>query len=160
MNVSIYTCPQCGSEVTIKRAGSRVPNCPDCGTLMGLFSEEPKKSMTGIFTGLEIEVPKDIQELLIPGEKVLHAVRQARIEQAIMALPGIENVSCSPGNEGDSVVFTVHYSRKEDLRARLSRAVMDGGGDLLEIRTHGMTLEDIFIRCITTDEKGVPTDVA
>ncbi len=37
----------------------------------------------GIFTGLEIEVPRDIQELLIPGENVLHAVRQARLEQAI-----------------------------------------------------------------------------
>lgn len=37
----------------------------------------------GIFTGLKIDVPQDIQELLIPGEKVLHAVRQARLEQAI-----------------------------------------------------------------------------
>ena len=37
----------------------------------------------GILTGLEIDVPRDIQELLIPGEKVLHAVRQARLEQAV-----------------------------------------------------------------------------
>lgn len=37
----------------------------------------------GFFTGLEIDVPEDIQELLITGEKVLHAVRQARLEQAI-----------------------------------------------------------------------------
>jgi hypothetical protein len=37
----------------------------------------------GIFTGLKIEVPQDIKELLIPGENVLHAVRQARLEQAI-----------------------------------------------------------------------------
>ena len=37
----------------------------------------------GIFTGLKIDVPQDIKELLIPTEKVLHAVRQARLEQAI-----------------------------------------------------------------------------
>lgn len=47
-------------------------------------SRETEGSLTGgIFTGVEIEVPKDIRELLIPGEKVLHAVRQARLEQAI-----------------------------------------------------------------------------
>lgn len=46
--------------------------------------EETRRSLTGeIFKGLEIEVPKDVRELLIPGEKVLHAVRQARLEQAI-----------------------------------------------------------------------------
>jgi len=45
---------------------------------------DEKKSLKGeIFTGLEIEIPKDIKELLIPGEKVLHSVRQARLEQAI-----------------------------------------------------------------------------
>jgi hypothetical protein len=47
-------------------------------------SEEPERSLAGgIFTGLEIDVPDDIQELLIPGEEVFHAVRQARLEQAI-----------------------------------------------------------------------------
>jgi hypothetical protein len=45
---------------------------------------QSEKSLTGgIFTGLEIKVPKDIEELLISGEKVLHSVRQARLEQAI-----------------------------------------------------------------------------
>ncbi|KYK36267.1 MAG: hypothetical protein AYK18_11975 [Theionarchaea archaeon DG-70] len=47
-------------------------------------NQEPERSVTGgIFTGLETDVPEDIRELLITGEKVLHAVRQARIEQAI-----------------------------------------------------------------------------
>lgn len=37
----------------------------------------------GVFTGLEIDVPEDVMELLVPGEKVLHSVRQARLKQAI-----------------------------------------------------------------------------
>jgi hypothetical protein len=42
------------------------------------------RSLTGdLFKGLEIDIPRDITELLIPGERVLHAVRQARLEQAI-----------------------------------------------------------------------------
>ncbi|MBU7015385.1 MAG: PH domain-containing protein [Theionarchaea archaeon] len=48
------------------------------------MNEEQKGSVTGgIFTGLEIEVPRDIKDVLIPGEHVLHAVRQARLEQAL-----------------------------------------------------------------------------
>jgi hypothetical protein len=48
------------------------------------MNEEQKGSVTGgIFTGLEIDVPKDIREVLIPSERVLHAVRQARLEQAL-----------------------------------------------------------------------------
>jgi hypothetical protein len=43
-----------------------------------------KRSVTGdIFTGIEIDIPKDVKNLLIHGEKVLHAVRQARLEQAL-----------------------------------------------------------------------------
>lgn len=48
------------------------------------MNEEQKESITGgILTGQEIEVPKDIREVLIPSERILHAVRQARIEQAL-----------------------------------------------------------------------------
>jgi len=33
--------------------------------------------------GMRIDVPEEVRKVLIPGEKVLHAVRQARIEQPI-----------------------------------------------------------------------------
>jgi hypothetical protein len=36
-----------------------------------------------IFRGKKIPVPQDVMKELIPGEQVLHAVRQARIEQPI-----------------------------------------------------------------------------
>jgi hypothetical protein len=42
------------------------------------------RSLSGdLFKGLEIDIPDDIRELLISGEHILHAVRQARLEQAI-----------------------------------------------------------------------------
>jgi hypothetical protein len=48
------------------------------------MTDRKEKSLKGeILTGLEIEIPRDIQDLLIPGEKILHAVRQARVEQVI-----------------------------------------------------------------------------
>ena len=36
-----------------------------------------------IFKGKVVELPKDVTEELIPGEQVLHVVRQARLEQPI-----------------------------------------------------------------------------
>ena len=55
-----------------------------CELSIAVMTKETERSLTGeIFTGREIEIPKDIQELLISGERILHAVRQARIEQAI-----------------------------------------------------------------------------
>ncbi|RLI92675.1 MAG: hypothetical protein DRO89_01715, partial [Candidatus Altiarchaeales archaeon] len=40
-----------------------------------------KMGIKSFFCGKKIDVPEDVKKELIPGEKVLHAVRQARIEQ-------------------------------------------------------------------------------
>ena len=40
-------------------------------------------SFNRLLYGEEIEVPEDIKEILIPGEKVLHAVKQARVQQIV-----------------------------------------------------------------------------
>jgi len=39
--------------------------------------------MKSVFTGKEIDVPKDISEVLMFDERVLHSIRQARLMQAI-----------------------------------------------------------------------------
>lgn len=81
---SRYTCPKCGSAIFLGGADIEASYCPNCGTLLMSQNTEPRKSLKdGIFTGLEIKVPKDIQKLLIPGEEVIHSVRQARLEQAV-----------------------------------------------------------------------------
>jgi len=40
-------------------------------------------SFKTIFHGEEIDVPKDVKDMLIPGEEIFYSVRQARIEQPI-----------------------------------------------------------------------------
>ena len=42
-----------------------------------------KMGIKSFFCGKKIDVPEDVKKELIPGEKVLHAVRQARIEQLL-----------------------------------------------------------------------------
>lgn len=39
--------------------------------------------LESIFFGKKIDVPEDVKRELIPGEQILHSVRQARIEQPI-----------------------------------------------------------------------------
>lgn len=40
-------------------------------------------SLKSFFCGSKINAPEEVEEELIPGEKILHAVRQARIEQLV-----------------------------------------------------------------------------
>lgn len=53
-----------------------------------------KKSDTGdTLTGVEIDIPQDVENLLLSNEKVLYAVKQTRLEQAVTP---------------DSIVVTTH----------------------------------------------------
>lgn len=40
-------------------------------------------SLKSIFCGIQIPIPADVKDMLIPGEEIFYGVRQARIEQPI-----------------------------------------------------------------------------
>jgi len=65
------------------------------------------------------------------------------VESALRALPGVRSVERSGRSfeiEGDT-----------DLRAQAAAAVLEHGGDLLEIRAVNSTLEDIYLRYFRVD---------
>jgi ABC-2 type transport system ATP-binding protein len=49
------------------------------------------------------------------------------------------------------VTFEVHAGKDQDVRAELARAVVESQWRLLELRTSGMSLEDIFLKLTTKD---------
>ena len=49
------------------------------------------------------------------------------------------------------VTFEVHAGKDQDVRAELARAVVESQWKLLELRTSGMSLEDIFLKLTTKD---------
>ena len=72
----------------------------------------------------------------------LFEVRASRVDEGLLnALRGIEGVTAVEA-EGDimKVVATA------DVRSRIARAVIEAGVDLLELKGHSYTLEEIYLR--------------
>jgi ABC-2 type transport system ATP-binding protein len=70
----------------------------------------------------------------------------ASVKDAISAVAGIKTVKGS-GNR-----FIVDSEKDNDVRAEIARKVVEGGFDLLEMRSHSMTLEDVFLKLVTEEE--------
>lgn len=69
-----------------------------------------------------------------------------RVKETVSGIAGVRNVSSS-GNR-----FVVDSEKDGDLRAEIARKVVEGGFDLLEMRAHSMTLEDVFLKLVTEEE--------
>lgn len=78
-------------------------------------------------------------ELMVGGDS-------ARVKETVSGIAGIKKVSSS-GNR-----FIVDSEKDKDLRAEIARKVVEGGFDLLEMRSHSMTLEDVFLKLVTEEE--------
>ncbi len=52
---------------------------------------------------------------------------------------------------GARVTVEVHTEKNRDVRAELARAIVESGWGLFELRTSGMSLEDIFLKLTTRD---------
>lgn len=70
----------------------------------------------------------------------------ARVKDTVSKIAGIKNVSVS-GNR-----LVIDSEKDKDMRAEIARKVVEGGFDLLEMRTYSMTLEDVFLRLVTEEE--------
>ena len=70
----------------------------------------------------------------------------ARVKDVISAVAGIKKVKSS-GNR-----FIVDSEKDKDVRAEIARKIVEGGFDLLEMRSHSMTLEDVFLKLVTEEE--------
>jgi ABC-2 type transport system ATP-binding protein len=70
----------------------------------------------------------------------------ARVKETVSGIAGVGKVSSS-GNH-----FVVDSEKDRDLRAEIARKVVEGGFDLLEMRAHSMTLEDVYLKLVTEEE--------
>ena len=87
-------------------------------------------------------------------EKVKH-VRSVDLEGARPGASspelGVKEASDKTGVDSEAFEFTVHVEGKHDIRADVSKAVFESGLDLLEMRSMGLSLEDVFIHLIADD---------
>jgi gliding motility-associated transport system ATP-binding protein len=74
----------------------------------------------------------------------------AEIMDRLQNVAGVNFVEPRESAEGH-VTFEVQTEKGRDLRAELARAVVESRWELLELRTSGLSLEDIFLKLTTSD---------
>ncbi len=74
----------------------------------------------------------------------------AEIMDKLQSVSGVEMVEPRDSSDG-RVTLEVHTEKGKDVRAELARAVVDSRWKLLELKTSGMSLEDIFLKLTTKD---------
>jgi ABC-2 type transport system ATP-binding protein len=96
--------------------------------------------------------PEELTQRLQGYETVLLTVEgpAAEIMDKLQRVSGVNVVE--PREAADSrVTFEVHAEKGRDVRAELARAVVESQWKLLELKTSGLSLEDIFLKLTTKD---------
>ena len=70
---------------------------------------------------------------------------------ALQGIPGVTRVALSE-TRGTATAFEVESTRGTDVRREIARTVVGRGWGLLELRPMRMSLEEIFLQVVTTDE--------
>lgn len=100
------------------------------------------------------ELERDVKSIIVVKGDL------EKIDKALKSIAGVQSVKISRRIDKQQAEFEISYAKGKDLRADISRAVFLAGGDLLEFRTLGLSLEEIFIRVVTAEEKEVSDNVS
>ncbi len=71
------------------------------------------------------------------------------IIEKLSNIPGVLNISRDDHDE----ILIVETDQSKDLRPQISRTVIENNWDLLEIKLHDFSLEDIFLQLVTKEEE-------
>jgi len=99
-----------------------------------------------------VGTPHELTHRLAGYESVLVTVEgpAPEIMDKLQRVSGVNMVE--PREAHDSMVtLEVHAEKGNDVRAELARSVVESRWKLLELRTSGMSLEDIFLKLTTKD---------
>jgi gliding motility-associated transport system ATP-binding protein len=88
------------------------------------------------------DTPENLQSRLVGGETAMLRVRGdgSGLAERISKIAGVNKLSTH--NDG---VVEFHFNPGQDPRPQVAKAVINGGFDLLELRTVGLSLEEIFL---------------
>lgn len=100
-------------------------------------SGSPESLTSGIQGGEALEV-------VVRGDK-------EEILAKLKAVEGVKNIRDSVAEAKDAHKFELESKEGIDLRSNVSKVIIEGGFELLEIKKEKMDLEDIFIKLITKE---------
>ncbi len=104
-----------------------------------------------------VGAPEELTHRLQGYETVLLTVEgpAAEIMDKLQRVSGVNWVEPRDSSE-TRVTLEVHSEKGKDVRAELARAVVESNWNLFELKTSGMSLEDIFLKLTTKDLSETP----
>jgi ABC-2 type transport system ATP-binding protein len=99
-----------------------------------------------------VGTPDELMRRLQGFETVLVTVEgpAAAIIEKFQSVGGVNWVEPRDSHDG-RVTLEVHSEKDKDVRAELARATVESGWKLYELRTSGLSLEEIFLKLTTQD---------
>jgi ABC-2 type transport system ATP-binding protein len=99
--------------------------------------------------------PESLTSTLEGGNVILATVEgpTAAVQECIGRVPGVRSVALDNRLGERGARFRIEAVPGKDPRAELSRALIGAGHELLEQQSSGLTLEDIFMRVISTQRE-------
>jgi ABC-2 type transport system ATP-binding protein len=96
--------------------------------------------------------PEELTERLQGFETVLVTAEgpEGEIKEKLERVGGVTLVDRRDASNG-RVTFEVHAEKQKDVRAELAKAIVLSQWPLFELRTSGLSLEDIFLKLTTRD---------
>ena len=85
------------------------------------------------------ETPQNSLTLIVSGGQ------PDTIQDALRNIPDIIAVEQSPTNAKDTLSFHIQYNSTSDIRADVSKTIVDHGWNLLEMHSDEMSLEELFL---------------
>lgn len=99
-----------------------------------------------------VGTPEELTRRLQGFETILLTVEglAAEVTGRLQRVEGVNLVEPHDSADG-RVTYEVHAEKGKDVRAELARAVVESHWKLYELRTSGLSLEDIFLKLTTKD---------
>jgi ABC-2 type transport system ATP-binding protein len=99
-----------------------------------------------------VGTPEELTRRLQGFETVLVTVEgpEKEVKEKIERIEGVNLVERHEASNG-RVTFEVHAAKDKDVRAEVARAVVESQWKLFELKTSGLSLEEIFLKLTTKD---------
>jgi ABC-2 type transport system ATP-binding protein len=99
-----------------------------------------------------VGTPDELTRRLQGFETILLTVEgpAADVKEKLQRVEGVNQVEPHDSSDG-RVAYEVHAEKGKDVRAELARAVVESQWKLWELKTSGLSLEDIFLKLTTKD---------
>ena len=100
-----------------------------------------------------IDTPDNLTRRLTGTERIQLDVRgpRAEVTKVLRGLPKVLRVDVTGGDDG-TTTLVVESELGTDLRETLAGTIVGRGWGLRELRTSGLSLEEIFVKVVTTEE--------